>query len=441
MFTPGDKVWIFYRITKQNEKDEWISATFVQAEQDCLVARRSKHGRPMRAAYEDVRVAPHSELTTELMSCSFEYASEARPSEDNSDDDADTPPSPLRLSLRLPSEATRDHVDATDNNPAPKISTTQLPTLLATQGTDKPARQRKGPRDDVGPYARTVLQHNQDISAELQPEREKIMSKFYDVIGSKQVSANKLAFAPPWILEEAFKTEHNSNWAEAYTDVCDHSALRHANVITSHVVYKVKTQEDGSRSLKARIVPHGNRDDEKNDIRKDSSTAQLSTIRLLLSLVTFLGFRLTTADIKGAYLQSGPVKRDIYVRPPREWRGPRMTLWKLLKRPYGIVEAGRQWQKMIEDWMLNTAGLERIVGLSQMFIKRNSSRLIILIVAKVTDDFLLGGSALDMNDFVAMLRKRFIVGKVVVDSKFHFDGCEIEQDEFRNVKTSMLRYI
>lgn len=84
-----------------------------------------------------------------------------------------------------------------------------------------------------------------------------------------------------------------------------------ANIITSHVVYKVKTEKDGKRTIKSRVVSRGNRDDDKDSIRKDSTTAQLNIIRLLLFLVTFLGFRLATADIKGTYLQSGPIKLAI----------------------------------------------------------------------------------------------------------------------------------
>lgn len=50
---------------------------------------------------------------------------------------------------------------------------------------------------------------------------------------------------------------------------------RDANFISSDVVYKLKVDEEGSRTLKARIVPHGNHDAEKDDIRKDSSNAPL----------------------------------------------------------------------------------------------------------------------------------------------------------------------
>lgn len=193
--------------------------------------------------------------------------------------------------------------------------------------------------------------------------------------------------------------------------------------------------------LKARIVPHGNRDDEKDDVRKDSSAAQFFAIRLVLYISTLLGFRLGMADIKGAYLQSGPIKRTIYVRPPREWRGARGMLWMLLKLPYGIVEAGRQWQKVVEEWMLTTGRLLRIRGISQLFLKRNASGKIILLVAKVTDDFLIAGSLEQMKQFTDELQQRFVVGKVVINEPFIFNGCHISQNPFGDIAMPMVKYL
>jgi len=272
-------------------------------------------------------------------------------------------------------------------------------------------------------------------------DNSQALEEIYETIGSKQVTLPHLAFTAPWIPQEALILEHRTNWSDAYEEVYDKEVPRNANVISSHVVYKLKTDEDGSRKLKARIVPHGNHDDEKDDVRKDSSNAPLHVIRLLLSLVTFFDFRIATADITGAFLQSGPIKRDIYVRPPREWRGTRGTLWKLLKLPYGIADAGRQWQKVVEQWMLSAGNLQRVFGISQLFTKKDDRNNIILLVAKVTDDFLLGGSEEQMQLFIRDLGKRFVLGKVVLNSKAHFDGCEIEQDEAGNIKMSMLRYI
>ena len=173
-------------------------------------------------------------------------------------------------------------------------------------------------------------------------------------------------------------------------------------------------------------MPHGNRDEEKDNIRKDSSAAQFDVIRILLAITTFLGMRLAMADVSGAYLQSGSITRQIYVRPPREWNGTRGKLWRLVKLPYGIAEARRQWAKTVEFWMTMKAGLERVPGLNQIYVLRNSLGQILMAVAKVTDDFICSGAVALLTEFVEKLKKRFDVGKVIINRKFFFNGCEID---------------
>lgn len=96
--------------------------------------------------------------------------------------------------------------------------------------------------------------------------------------------------------------------------------------------------------LKGWICPHGNRDVMKNDVRNDSATAQFDVIRLMLSVTAILPFRIGLVDISGIYMQSVPIKRKIYVRPPRERdEAGRGKIWELLKMPYEITEEGRQW--------------------------------------------------------------------------------------------------
>lgn len=53
--------------------------------------------------------------------------------------------------------------------------------------------------------------------------------------------------------------------------------------------------------------------------------------------------------------------------------------------------------------MLNEAYLERIIGLPQFFVKRNQSGRIILLIAKVIDDFLLGGLLHEMRNFTLLV--------------------------------------
>lgn len=132
---------------------------------------------------------------------------------------------------------------------------------------------------------------------------------------------------------------------------------------------------------------------------------------MLLSIITCTGLDLATADIKGAYLQSCPIRREIYVRPPRERhsnnRYKRGILWKLTKLPYGIVEAGRQWQKKVEYWMMTQGKLRRVFGISQLFIRRTEQGEIYILVANVTDDFLIGGKTDHVHEFIKRLKESF----------------------------------
>ncbi len=278
------------------------------------------------------------------------------------------------------------------------------------------------------------------LYAELQSRKQLVLQQIFDEIGTSQVNRKSLEFAPPWILETAFEEEHDGNWKEAYTIVPEKEVPAESNVISSHVVYKIKTSESGERKLKARIVPHGNRDKEKNDIRKDSSTAQFDCIRLVLSIAAIFNFRLALADLKGSYLQSGPIKRDIFVRPPKEWNGDRGLLWKLTLLPYGIAEAGRQWATTIEQWMIDAYGMQRVFGISQIYIVKDHQGTLSLIVAKVTDDFLIAGEIESINHFAKELGNRFEIGKYVVDKPFTFNGCDLSQTSLGTITLSMENY-
>ena len=73
-------------------------------------------------------------------------------------------------------------------------------------------------------------------------------------------------------------------------------------------------------------------------------------------------------------------------------------------------------------------GLKRVFGLSQLFMRRNKQDEIVLMIAKVADDFLVSGKLDFIQEFMDRLQhQRFTVGKVVIDEHFHFNGCEIQQ--------------
>lgn len=88
-------------------------------------------------------------------------------------------------------------------------------------------------------------------------------------------------------------------------------------------------------------------------------------------------------------MQSGPIRRELYVRLHKHINCRQNNVWKLLRLSYGIVEAGQQWLCAIEEWLVTTYKAERITGVDQLFLKKGEDGRIILLIAKVVDDFFL----------------------------------------------------
>lgn len=107
---------------------------------------------------------------------------------------------------------------------------------------------------------------------------------------------------------------------------------------------------------------------------------------------------------KGAYIQSGRIQRKVYVRPLADIPGVRGQLWLLIRLPYGITEVGRQFKKVIEQWLIEGAGFERVFGVRQLFLKSDTSGYIVMIVSKISDDILMGGHIGRMEDFANLIK-------------------------------------
>lgn len=67
---------------------------------------------------------------------------------------------------------------------------------------------------------------------------------------------------------------------------------KNSNVLSPNVVFKLKTNDDKSLRINARLVLHGKRDQIKDDIRKDSASADMLLTRLFLCNGVLLWFYL-----------------------------------------------------------------------------------------------------------------------------------------------------
>lgn len=87
---------------------------------------------------------------------------------------------------------------------------------------------------------------------------------------------------------------------------------------------------------------------------------------MVLALAQILDFQILTVDVKSAYMQSGPIHREPYVKPPNHLDLNGDSVWKLKKLPCGIVEAGRQWQCAAKNCLLSNFKGTQVAGTEQL---------------------------------------------------------------------------
>lgn len=204
-------------------------------------------------------------------------------------------------------------------------------------------------------------------------------------------------------------------------------------LIDSQFRYEAKNDKAGKRCFKARLCPHGKRDKKKGKIGCHSDTARLDVIRSSLSVSTMPNLRLGYMHIRGAYVQGGAIERVLYVHQPPQLGYHKDVLCHMQNVPYGICEAGRQWDETIQNWLPGKVGLEWTFGFWQLFSKRGPDRRISLLVDKVTDGLLIAGQEENRSTYALMLCGRFQVRKTIVDAENSSNDNTIVQDSAANV--------
>lgn len=101
------------------------------------------------------------------------------------------------------------------------------------------------------------------------------------------------------MLQGAFDIEMQESWDGAFEFLTQDSIPVSCNVIGCYTIYKGKDDaEDGIR-LKERNVLNVNRDRDQFRDCRDSASADINVVCLVLSLGVNLGFDFGTADRKG----------------------------------------------------------------------------------------------------------------------------------------------
>lgn len=162
----------------------------------------------------------------------------------------------------------------------------------------------------------------------------------------------------------------DKNWGRVTEKVEAQDIPYDANLLSTHFVFKINKTEQGERTLKASLVVHGNRDDEKEEVCKDAIADEMMMTIFVISLGMIMNFSFGVADIKGAFIQNFPSHRDIYITPPSSYKKRVQVYWKLLALAYGVCDDGIQWLKTSDAWITKIMGIKRLAGDHQLFVER-----------------------------------------------------------------------
>lgn len=190
---------------------------------------------------------------------------------------------------------------------------------------------------------------------------------------------------------------------------------KESSVVGSQVVYR--RNEDGL--VKARNVPWGLQDTEKDNVQRDALSMNTDSMRLVMSLAVKRKLKACKMDVRCAYLQAKEFNRDKFVRSPPEEKNS-AGLWKLLVPAYGLTDSGRLlYLTSYEDsynqnWIL------------QCFCAKKGDSMLLLVVQ--TDDYLYARSMELATEFEISLQKRFMIGSTESTS-FRIIEARVTQEE------------
>lgn len=143
------------------------------------------------------------------------------------------------------------------------------------------------------------------------------LKRMFNHFGNKPFLKFQAQGFQQYVISNAYKLEEEA-FSKTVKVIPKSDVPENSNIIKSHTLYKVKINNDASMKLKALIAPHGNKDSMKGQLSSDCTTCSPPGRRILESIASFMGWKVTSVETKSAFLQTGKPEKDVYVIPPIE---------------------------------------------------------------------------------------------------------------------------
>ena len=189
---------------------------------------------------------------------------------------------------------------------------------------------------------------------------------------------------------------------------------------------------------KARLVVRGFEDPDYDFLVKDSPTCSKDAIRILLNMCSVNQWTCRSIDIRTAFLQGEPLKRMVFVKPPKDVEQRPPTLWKLNRCIYGLVDAARHWYERVKR-ELTSSGCTISTYDPCLFYRRNQKSELIGVIATHVDDFWWSGTSEFENSTIKHILEVFDV-RSNEKAPFEYLGFSISQSE-NCVEMSLEKYV
>ena len=120
----------------------------------------------------------------------------------------------------------------------------------------------------------------------------------------------------PEIVEAKKKELDNLKIYETFEEV-DEKDVTNENIIGSRGVVTEKQKQDGQKQqVKARLVARGFQEKEKP--QSDAPAAHRESFKLFMAVAAMKGFKVSSLDIRAAFLQAKDLDRTVYIEPPKD---------------------------------------------------------------------------------------------------------------------------
>ena len=187
------------------------------------------------------------------------------------------------------------------------------------------------------------------------------------------------------------------------------------NVIDGKWVYCVKYGSNNEKRYKARYVAKGFTQCEGIDYHETfSPTARMTSVRMAMQLTAQYDLSVSQLDVKTAFLNA-PVDCELYLKQPEGYDDGDFV-WKLKKSIYGLKQSGRNWNRMLHDY-LTEIGFSQSQADCCMYTRLDEHSFAMILVW--VDDMLIVGSNVDVIDTLKLdLNLKFKITDFGVPSKF-----------------------